>query len=164
MKIYITGIVATGKSTLARTLSNRTNMPCFDFDSIVHDDENKGIKRTKEEQDEIIKELIKGDSWIIEGSYSNIAYNILTSADVIVYLKVSHFKRNMRILNRFIKQKIGVEKRKYSPSFKTVKTMFKLSDKFEKDDLKYQKLLKEFSKKTVVLSNAKEIVKFIETM
>ncbi len=164
MKIYITGIVATGKTTLARTLSNRMNIPYFEFDSIVHDDGNNGRKRTIEEQNSIIDELTKSDAWIIEGTYRDTAYNVLKSADKIIYLKIPQFKRNMRILGRYIKQKLGIEKSKYTPSFKIVKMMFKWSNQFEKDNSKYQQILKEFKDKTVILSSPKEIVNFIETM
>ena len=36
MKIYIVGSVASGKSTLARRLSQSTGIPCFPLDEVVH--------------------------------------------------------------------------------------------------------------------------------
>ena len=40
MKILIVGIVASGKTTLAKKLSSQNNIKYFEIDSIVHDDKN----------------------------------------------------------------------------------------------------------------------------
>ena len=40
MKILIIGIVASGKTTLAKKLSRKTNIEYYEIDSIVHDDKN----------------------------------------------------------------------------------------------------------------------------
>ena len=45
MKVLIIGIVASGKTTLARRLSKETNIKNYEIDLIVHDDKNKR-KRT----------------------------------------------------------------------------------------------------------------------
>lgn len=39
MKILIVGIVASGKTTLARRLSKLLNIKHYEIDSVVHDDE-----------------------------------------------------------------------------------------------------------------------------
>ena len=49
MKVLIIGIVASGKTTLARRLSKETNIKNYEIDLIVHDDKNKR-KRTNIEQ------------------------------------------------------------------------------------------------------------------
>lgn len=51
MKILIIGTVGTGKTTLAKKLSIKYKIKYYEIDSIVHDDNNNGRKRTKEEQD-----------------------------------------------------------------------------------------------------------------
>ena len=56
MKVLIIGIVASGKTTLARRLSKENNITNYEIDSIVHDDINKR-KRTNEEQQEIIEKI-----------------------------------------------------------------------------------------------------------
>ena len=58
MKILIIGIVASGKTTLAKRLSRENNVMYYEIDSIVHDDINNR-KRTNEEQQRIIKEINK---------------------------------------------------------------------------------------------------------
>ena len=36
MKLYITGPVGSGKTTLARQLSQKTGVPCFHLDQVAH--------------------------------------------------------------------------------------------------------------------------------
>lgn len=66
MKILIIGTVGTGKTTLARKLSEKYNIKYYEIDSIVHDDINKK-KRTDKQQKEIIRDINKENDWIIEG-------------------------------------------------------------------------------------------------
>jgi len=50
-KIFITGIVASGKTTLAKQLSNKLNIPWYELDRIVHPLTINGrIKRSPEDQ------------------------------------------------------------------------------------------------------------------
>lgn len=58
MKVLIIGIVARGKTTLARRLSKETNIKNYEIDLIVHDDKNKR-KRTNKEQQKIIFMTLK---------------------------------------------------------------------------------------------------------
>ena len=80
MKILIIGIVASGKTTLARKLSKENNITNYEIDSIVHDDINKR-KRTNEEQQEIIEKINKQENWIIEGTLRKNLYNLLDIAN-----------------------------------------------------------------------------------
>ncbi len=60
MKIYIVGSVASGKSTLARRLSQSTGIPCFPLDEVVHTEDvsrpQGNRKRTAEERDALFFE------------------------------------------------------------------------------------------------------------
>ena len=106
IKVLIIGIVASGKTTLAKRLSKENNIKHYQIDSIVHDDYNKR-KRTNEEQQNIIQKINKSDNWIIEGTLRKNLYNLLDDAEKIIYLDVPLKVRNKRILTRFLKQKIG---------------------------------------------------------
>ncbi|OOC61399.1 EutP/PduV family microcompartment system protein [Paenibacillus ihbetae] len=53
-KILIMGSVASGKTTLARRLSEQLHIPWFELDAIVHHQTSTGrYKRTEEEQIEV---------------------------------------------------------------------------------------------------------------
>ena len=56
MKILIVGIVASGKTTLARKLSKLLDIKCYEIDSVVHDDA-LGVKRSEKEQWEMFDKI-----------------------------------------------------------------------------------------------------------
>jgi adenylate kinase family enzyme len=69
MKILIIGIVASGKTTLAKRLSKKVSVPWYELDSVVHHKTLTGrYKRSAEEQIEVIKEIDKKGAWIFDGS------------------------------------------------------------------------------------------------
>lgn len=130
MKILIIGSVASGKSTYSKKLSKELNIKRYEIDEIVHDD-IKHIKRTLEEQKEIIDEINKNDSWIIEGVLRKNLYFLLDMCDEIILMDTSDEVRKFRIVKRYIKQKLRIEKCGYKPSISMVKDMFKWSSEFE---------------------------------
>lgn len=102
-KIYIIGIVAAGKSTLARQISKKINIPCYELDSIVWHETVKGrYKRTPEQQAEVINEIDNACDWIIEGTYRESCHQLFNMADKIVFLDTPLYKRKYRIFLRFI--------------------------------------------------------------
>ena len=130
MKILIIGSVASGKSTYSKKLSKELNIKRYEIDEIVHDD-IKHIKRTLEEQKEIIAEINKNDSWIIVGVLRKNLYFLLDISDEIILMDTSDKVRKFRIVKRYIKQKLRIEKCGYKPSIGMVKDMFKWSSEFE---------------------------------
>lgn len=154
MKILIVGTVGTGKTTLARKLSKEYNIKYYEIDSIVHDDVNKK-KRTPQQQNEIISNINKEDGWIIEGVLRENLEYLLEIAEKIIYLDIPKNIRNKRILTRYIKQKIGIEKSNYKPSLKMLKMMFKWSNEFEKNRDEFENKLNKYVDKLEVIGNEK---------
>ena len=130
MKILIVGSVASGKTTFAKNLSNKLSIKYYEIDSIVHDD-LKNKKRSNEEQVKIINDINENDDWIIEGTLRKNLYFLLDLADKIIYLNIPLNFRKRRILSRYIKQKIGIEKSNYKPNIKILKSMYKWTKEFE---------------------------------
>ncbi|WP_372660774.1 DNA topology modulation protein FlaR [Cohnella sp.] len=57
-----------GKTTLARNLSSKHNIPYYELDNVMWKRHKTGdIRRTDEERDEYLDEIICSDRWIIEG-------------------------------------------------------------------------------------------------
>lgn len=156
MKILIIGSVASGKTTLAKIISNKTKIKHYEIDSIVHDDFNKR-KRTIEEQINIISEINKKDNWIIEGTLRKNLYFLLDFADKIIYLNVKLNKRKIRIFTRFIKQKIGIEECKYKPDINMLKMMYKWTSEFEKEKTIFEQKLTKYIEKLDIINNIKDI-------
>ena len=69
MKVDIIGSVASGKTTLARQISRRVNVPYYEKDNIVWKRTSDGdVKRSSKDRDEYFNEIISGSEWIVEGS------------------------------------------------------------------------------------------------
>ncbi len=69
MKIDIIGSVASGKTTLAKKISMKYQVPYYEKDNIVWERTSAGDKkRTPEERDKIFQKIIQSDKWIVEGS------------------------------------------------------------------------------------------------
>lgn len=156
MKIYIVGIVASGKTTLAKGLSEKIKIPRFELDSIIHDDENNGQKRSLEEQLQIIHEINKKEDWIIEGTHRKNLDELFILADKIIYLDIPLYKRRLRILKRYIKQKIGLEKCSYNSNIEMLKMMYKWTNNFEKNKLEFEGKLSKYKNK-IIRSNSNNI-------
>lgn len=68
-KILILGIVASGKTTLAKEISQKINIPWYELDTIVHHETPHGRnKRTPDEQIAVIQDIDRHGAWIFEGT------------------------------------------------------------------------------------------------
>ncbi len=157
-KIYITGIVASGKTTLARKISKQLNLTFYELDCIVYvKTENGRYKRTPEEQ---VKEILRindlGD-WIIEGTPRESCKCLFDLADKVVFLDPSLFIRKKRILTRFFKQQLHIESCHYTPNLHMLKMMFKWTRDFEKNREQFENHLKMYNDKLIKITNYKDL-------
>lgn len=158
MKIMIFGIVASGKTTLARRLSQELGIPLFEGDCIAWGfPDDKRYKRSDEEQKRIIAKINENESWIIEGTYRESQRSVYDLADKIIFLDTPLYKRKFRILTRFIKQKIGLEKSNYKPSFEMLKHMYKWTNDFEKERQTHESRLLYYKDKLIWIKSEKEL-------
>ena len=163
-KIYISGIVASGKTTLAKKLSEELNIPHYEVDCIVwHETDKERYKRTPEKQVELIKNIDKGGDWIIEGTYRSSCSCLLDMADSIIFLDPPLRKRKYRILLRYIKQKLRIEKCHYKSDLNMLRKMYMWTRDFEEKRNEFEKMLNNYKDKLIVINNVKklDISKFI---
>lgn len=159
MKILIIGIVASGKTTLAKRLSKENNICHYEIDSIVHDDLNNR-KRSVLEQLEMINDINKNNDWIIEGTLRKNLDVLLEFADKIIFIDIDKKIRKRRIISRYIKQKLRIEKCNYKSNLKMLKDMFKWTNDFEKEKASFLERVYKYEDKLIVLDNVKVIKKF----
>ncbi|MGN1298885.1 MAG: AAA family ATPase [Candidatus Scatovivens sp.] len=156
MKILIIGPVASGKSTLAKKLSNELNTKYYEIDSVVHDDENN-IKRDITSQLAIINNIDKSNDWIIEGTLRKHLNILLEKAEKIIYIDIPLHIRKKRIIFRYLKQKIRLEKCSYKPSLIMLKKMFEWTYEFEKNKKDFDNKLNKYENKIEILNSVKII-------
>lgn len=157
-KIYIIGIVASGKTTLAKSLSKKFGVPWYELDCIVHHEtETERYKRTPQQQLEVIRNIDKNGEWIIEGTYRESCHCLLDMADTVIFLDPPLWKRKIRILKRFIKQQFKIEKCHYKSDFAMLKRMYKWTDAFELERENFEAMLKQYQSKLIRLSRTSDL-------
>lgn len=163
MRILIIGSVASGKTSLAKKLSKELSINYYEIDAIVHDDKNN-YKRTPEEQRKIINEINdKENDWIIEGTLRKNLFYLLDMTDIIIYLNINVRIRKWRIIKRFVKQKLRLEKSNYKPSIEMFKLMFKWTSDFEKNKNELELMLDTYKEKLIKLNNKNEIKRYFKS-
>lgn len=160
-KIHIIGSVGSGKTTLARTLSSKMNLPHHELDNVVWKRFVTGdVRRSELERDEYLLKIIQSDTWIIEGVHYEWVQLTFKEADVIIFLDPHYAKRTFRIIKRYILQMLGLEKANYRPSFVMFRKMFAWNRHFE--DISKPEILtifNEYKDKMVILKDSKELEK-----
>ena len=166
MKIFIFGIVASGKTTLAKSISKEYNIPCYEGDCIAWAvSKERRYKRSDIEQKQEIDRINSQGEWIIEGTYRESQRCIFDMADKIIFLDTPLWIGKIRIVTRFIKQKLGIEKCHYKSDMKMLKLMFKWTKEFERDRNRYETILNSYQDKLVIIKSAKELkTKWVEIL
>ena len=95
-------MAGSGKTTLARQLAARLNAPCYELDVIGYEN-GSGAKRPLEQRQADIQKIIEQPSWIVEGAFLWWIDDLLTHADVIVWLDLHWRLCWWRIVLRHIK-------------------------------------------------------------
>lgn len=158
MKLLISGIVASGKTTLARELSAKFDIPHYEGDSIAWGfPGEERYKRTHEEQAAIIERINACENWIIEGTYRESQKILFEYADKVIFLDTPLAVRKFRIVSRFIKQKCGMEQCNYKPSWHMLKMMFKWTKDFEQQRATFEEFLMTYQDKLIWIRSPKEL-------
>lgn len=153
-KIYIIGVVGSGKTTFSTHLSKKLNIPCYSLDSVVYDINN--IKREKKEIKNMFNKIISQNSFIIEDVGRDIFNDGIKKADLIIYLDIKKKIVERRIIIRWIKQKLKIEKTNYKPDIKMLRLMYK----WAREDINKKEEKINFIKslnKNVIILNEKDL-------
>lgn len=152
MKVHIIGGSGSGKSFLAERLSKEYGIPHYDLDDIQWDDTSSyGVKRNPKERRILLEKILENEDWIIEGVYYAWCQQCFEEADKIYLLNVPRYKYRFRIIRRFIRRKLGIEKGK-KETFKSVLALLKWADKYQKENMiEIRKILEQYSEKVIEL-------------
>ncbi|MBR6620660.1 MAG: DNA topology modulation protein FlaR [Clostridia bacterium] len=163
MKIHIIGCSGSGKTYLAKALSRKYKIPCFDLDDIQWDNsaDSYGVKLPVEKRNALLKQILQNDSWIIEGVYYSWVGQSFEDADKIFVLDMPQYLYKSRILFRSVKRKLGFAKGK-KETLKSVIALIKWTDTFQNKNLKEIKaILNKYNEKVVWLYNKKDVNEII---
>jgi adenylate kinase family enzyme len=108
----------------------RITIPCKTLDEIVYESDESSVcsnrKRPVEERDIFFNLIIQQDNWIIEDVGRACFSEGLKQADTVVLLEIPLQVRKLRIVLRWIKQRLGIEKSLYKPTFAMLKNMLRI--------------------------------------
>ena len=107
-RIAIIGSCGAGKSTLAKTLSKKLDLPVIHLD--VHYwqagwQESNGVAKPCRQAyrwQETHQKLIEGDCWIIDGNYGSTMDLRLKVADTIIWLDFNRYLCLWRVVKRYL--------------------------------------------------------------
>ncbi len=151
-KILIIGIVASGKTTLAKQLSEILHIPWYELDCIVHYKTGAvRYKRTADEQLGVIHDIDQYGEWIFEGVDRSSYRCLFDMADTILFLDPPLWKRRIRIFTRFLKQNLGIETCDYKPDLKMLSMMYTWTRDFEEHREEFESRLIMYKDKVIRL-------------
>ena len=158
-KILIIGDAGRGKTTLAKKLSKKLNIPSHSTDDYFW--EVKFSKpRDRQKSVEQISELYRGDRWIVEGTATHLIMPGLETSDMIIQLIYKGILyQNLILLHRYFSR--GDES--FLAHLKLMKHTFykKYSLGYMKGKKTISELIAPYKDKTVTLSSFQNIEKFI---
>lgn len=159
MKIYIVGSVGSGKTTLARKVARKLQVSHFETDNFVwkrHAPED--IRNDVEARNQLLQDAVALDDWVIEGVHIDWTDPGLRAADQIIFLDIPVRRRSWRIIARYIRQLLKVEKANYKPTLTIFLRMFKWNKYFE-EQMKpaFQMKFSKFNHKVHRLVTDKEV-------
>ena len=83
-RVAVIGCPGSGKSTLSRRLRDATGLPLYHLDAIFWRPDRTSVP--KEEFREIQREILAGDTWIIDGNYQSTIEWRISACDLLILL------------------------------------------------------------------------------
>ena len=100
-KIAIIGCSGSGKSTLSIKLNEILKIPVYHLDTLNW--KPNWVATPRDEWDELQKELVKKDNWIIDGNYNRTLKIRIEEADTIIMLDMPRTLCIYRVIKRFFR-------------------------------------------------------------
>ena len=163
MKIYIVGSVGSGKTTLARKLSDQLGIPHYETDNFVWSRHPDGdIRNSIEVRDRLFRQAVHSSSWIIEGVHIHWNKEGFKQADSIIFLDLPLHIRRRQFILRYFRQITGREQANYRPSFTMLRKMFVWNRYFE-ETMKPQllEILKPYEGKVTRIRNKSDLHSYV---
>ncbi|MBQ2669142.1 MAG: DNA topology modulation protein [Clostridia bacterium] len=164
-KIMIIGCGGAGKSTLARQLGEKLNLPVVHLDKLFWRPGWEHISRA--EFDRLHGEALSGESWIIDGNYDRTMAERAKYCDTIIYLDFSRFACLLGVAKRILTTYGTVRPdmgdgcaERFDPEF--VKWVWDFNKNNREKN--YRLLNETEGVETIVLKNRRAVKKFLKQM
>jgi len=163
-KIYILGTSASGKTTLAKKLSDKLKIKNYNLDNIFWQ-KKYTKKRNSTEVKQKIKKVFKKKQWIIEGVSGYWTSEGVKKSDLIIWLNFSSKILIFRLLKRFILNKDKQKNENWKNTFRLIKYIQSYSKGEHIGSKKFhQDRIEKHVKKVIIIKNNKELQKFLKDL
>ena len=165
-KIYVVGPVGSGKSTLSRKLANDYNLVCCELDSVVYEPDplssSGNKKRSIADRDARLQAVLANSRWIVEDAGRDYFEIAMQKADSIIQLEPSIRVRKRRILFRWIKQNLHMEKCGYIPDLEMLKRMYQWTRNYDIGADGVKERLAQYASKITIVRTKSDIRRYIK--
>lgn len=164
-RILIIGCGGAGKSTLARKLGQKLDLPVVHLDSIFW--LPGWVEMEKDAFDERVRQELRKDKWIIDGNYNRTMPERLRYCDTVIYLDFSRWACLYGIFKRLLTN-IGKTRPDMGPGCKEkvdwefVKWVWNFNK--NKRDRYYRMLNEAEGVETIVLKNRRMVNRFLKKL
>ena len=157
-KIHIVGGPGSGKTYSATKLAKEIGVLAYDLDKVFWDQSQTSyVRASEQDRGEKLSNILRHDSWIIEGVYYKWLSDAFNDADIIIILNPSVFLRQWRIFKRFLYRKfilLDFKKETFSSFLK----MCWWNQNFDKDNMRrIHSFISEHQDKVVYCKNYRDI-------
>jgi len=166
MKITILGHAASGKTTLAKKISQKLNIPHISLDRFWFEaggfEVQKGnVSKAKDVQDYIknkVDDFVYKDNWVSDGFFSRVQPLIAEKADRLIFIDIP---LHTRIINH-IKRVFFDERHPELNMFDEFIFIFDIIKRTILKDSKFRNFIKQHPEKLVVLKSYREVDEYFE--
>jgi len=166
-RIHIIGGPGSGKSHIAGLISARYSIPVLDLDTIFWDNcaSVYGIKADPLKRDNAMSTFLARDSWIVEGVYYAWLGASFQKADLILALISSIWLRDLRIVWRFFKRKLGFIPSRKKETFKGLFQLLEWNHTYDSTNLREARAyIADLGRNISDCRNATDALKLIEDL
>lgn len=162
-RIVIIGCGGAGKSTLARQLGEKLDIPVVHLDKLFW--RPGWVQVSKEEFDKLHREALAREKWIMDGNFDRTMAERITRSDTVIYLDFSRFACLMGVLKRVFTTygKVRPDMSEGCPEridWEFLKWVWDFNK--NKREKNYRLLNEAEGKETIVLKNRRAVKKFLE--
>jgi adenylate kinase family enzyme len=137
-RIHILGGPGSGKSTLADRIAALQGIPRTDLDDLFWDNTSAAYntRRDPARRDQMLLQVLQQQRWIVEGVYHTWVTPSFERAETIIILAPPGWVRHWRIVRRFLRRNLRLEKCHKRETLKSLWGLLKWNHAFEGDNLK----------------------------
>ena len=168
MRLYISGPVGSGKTTLARRISSLTGVRCVHLDEVVYEpdptDSWGNRKRPIPERDALFGEILAAPDYIVEDAGRECFIEAMAQADWVVLLEPPMRVRYWRIVRRWARQNLGLERSGYRPRLAVLRAMFRWTRNYATGADGTRARAQRFADKLIVLHTRRDVERYLSSL